>query len=291
MNQFSIKDIENLSGIKAHTLRIWEQRYQILIPKRKDSNHRFYDNEDLKHLLRVAYLYHRGIKISKIAKLRDEALIKATLEHFSTDTSYNNYINQLMEASLDFDEQKFERTFEDALSKEAIDNVMLRIIYPYLEKVGMLWLTDHVIPAQEHFTSNLINRKIIMAIDSLPNQYKEGKKDVILFTPPKEHHEIPLLFIQYLLKKNGHKVIYYGTNISLKDLDAYCNVMPVTHIHFHLLTNLTSLNLDDYLNKLCEAYPTKQIVVSGPKTKEVTVNVANVRLLRSMDELVRYTEE
>src|SRR5919112_3696975 len=194
MNQFSIKDIENLSGIKAHTLRIWEQRYNILIPKRKDSNHRFYDDQDLKQLLKIAYLYHKGIKISKIASLKNDDLNNAAQKLFSSDTTYANYINDLIESSLDFDEERFEQSFEQALEKEGIENVMLKVIYPYLEKVGMLWLTDHVIPAQEHFTSNLINRKIIRAIDALPNIYKEGKKSVLLFAPPKEYHEIPLLF-------------------------------------------------------------------------------------------------
>lgn len=289
MNQFSIKDIENLSGIKAHTLRIWEQRYNILIPKRKDSNHRFYDDQDLKYLLRIAYLYHRGIKISKIAKLKNEELNKVTFENFSTDTSFNNYINLLIEASLDFDEEKFEEVIESALQKEGIETVMLKVIYPYLEKIGVLWLTDHVIPAQEHFTSNLINRKIIIAIDALPKAYKPNHKTVMLFAPPKEHHEIPLLFIQYLLKKNGHKVIYYGTNVSVKDLQEYCSLMPVTHLHFHLITNLTSLHLNEYVAKVNELCPGKTIVVSGPKAKEVTLNVPYVKLLKSMSELIAYT--
>ena len=291
MNKFSIKDIENLSGIKAHTLRIWEQRYSILIPKRKDSNHRFYDDDDLKHLLRIAYLYHHGIKISKIARLKIDELRQTALNISVSDTTYNHFINQLLEASLDFDEIKFEEVFEQAIQKEGIENVILNIIYPYMEKVGLLWLTDHVIPAQEHFTSNLINRKIIRAIDELPYEYSRGKKDILLFTPPKEHHEIPLLFIQYLLRKNGNKVTYYGTNISIADMKPYCDALPVTHLHFHLLTNLTSLNMNEYVIRLHQAFPDKQIVASGPKTKEVTINLPNVRLLRSMDELLSYTNE
>jgi DNA-binding transcriptional MerR regulator len=291
MNQFSIKDIENLSGIKAHTLRIWEQRYNILIPKRKDSNHRFYDDQDLKHLLRVAYLYHRGIKISKIARLKDDEIKKATIDNFSSDNSYNHYISLLIESSLDFDEEKFEDTIDDALAKEGIENVMLKIIYPYLEKIGVLWLTDHVIPAQEHFTSNLINRKIIRAIDALPKNYKQESKEVLLFAPPKEHHEIPLLFIQYLLKKNGHRVIYYGTNVNIKNLQEYCEVMPVSHLHFHLITNLTSLHLDEYVAKLNQHCPNKKIIVSGPKTKEITLKLPNLQLLQSMKEVMSYTAE
>jgi MerR family transcriptional regulator, light-induced transcriptional regulator len=291
MNQFSIKDIENLSGIKAHTLRIWEQRYNILVPKRKDSNHRFYDDKDLKYLLRIAYLYHRGIKISKIARLKSDELNKVTFENFSTDTSFNHYINLLIEASLDFDEEKFEDVFESALQKEGIERVMLNVIYPYLEKIGVLWLTDHVIPAQEHFTSNLINRKIIIAIDALPKAYKQGGRTTLLFAPPKEHHEIPLLFIQYLLKKNGHRVIYYGTNVSMKDVQEYCELMPVTHLHFHLITNLTSLHLNEYVSKLTQQCPGKTIIVSGPKTKEVTLTFPDVRLLKTMNELLAYTAE
>jgi MerR family transcriptional regulator, light-induced transcriptional regulator len=288
MNKFSIKDIENLSGIKAHTLRIWEQRYNILIPKRKDSNHRFYDDDDLKSLLRVAYLYHNGIKISKIARLKEDELKQAAVETFSEDSLYVTYINQLLEASLDFDEDAFESIFDQALEREGVEIVMLKIIYPYLEKIGLLWLTDHVIPAQEHFTSNLINRKIISAIDALPNVYKDNNKKVLLFGPPKEYHEIPLLFIQYLLKKNGQKVIYYGSNVSIKQLEEYCSVKKVTHLHFHLITNLTTLHMNEYVLKLYNTFPNKNIVVSGPRVEEVTLDLANVKLLGSMDALLNF---
>src|SRR3954451_802666 len=153
MNQFTIKDIENLSGIKAHTWRIWEQRYGLGIPQRKDSNHRFYDNDNLKQILRISYLYHSGLKISKIASLGEEQIKAITEDRLLKGNGYEYYVKEFLEASIDLDEEKFERTFQEALNQMPVEEVVINILYPFQNRVGVLWLTDHVIPAQEHFTS------------------------------------------------------------------------------------------------------------------------------------------
>src|SRR3954469_12324921 len=131
MNQFTIRDIENLSGIKAHTWRIWEQRYGLGVPQRKDSNHRFYDNENLKQILRITYLYHGGLKISKIASLNKEQLRALSRDRDSIENRYEYYIKELLEASIDLDEEKFERTFQDALNRTDIEDAIINIIYPF----------------------------------------------------------------------------------------------------------------------------------------------------------------
>ncbi|MEJ7679503.1 MAG: MerR family transcriptional regulator [Segetibacter sp.] len=205
MNQFTIKDIENLSGIKAHTWRIWEQRYKIGVAQRKESNHRFFDNDNLKQILRIAYLYHSGIKISKIAALESEEMKEMALSKLPKENGNEFYIMELIEASIDLDEERFEQTFNEALGKMGIEDTILKIINPFQEKIGVLWLTDHVIPAQEHFTSNIIMQKLTAAIDDLPVVKNTGKKEILLFTPEKERHEIPLQFVHYLLKKTRIK--------------------------------------------------------------------------------------
>jgi MerR family transcriptional regulator, light-induced transcriptional regulator len=167
MHYFTIKDIENLSGIKAHTWRIWEQRYNLCLPQRKDSNHRFYDNQNLKQILRISYLYHTGLKISKIAQLDEHALIDATMKHIEPSPSNEYFIKELMEASIDFDHARFETTCENVFKRLETEKAIIQVIYPYLERMGMLWLTDHIIPAQELFSSNFSRQKLVAAIDAV----------------------------------------------------------------------------------------------------------------------------
>ncbi len=285
MNQFTIKDIENLCGIKAHTLRIWEQRYQLFTPKRKESNHRYYDSEDLKHLLRISYLYHKGLKISKIALLKDDEIRMATFNTVSPVLDFEFHINQLTEASIDFDEERFEKSLQQICAAAGIQNAIVKVIYPYLERIGLLWMTDHVIPAQEHFSSSLINRKIILAIDALKNEKKALPRNVLLFAPEGEHHEIPLLYIHYLLKKNGDGIMYCGPNTSQNSLALITNERPVSHLYFHLITNLTRVDINEYVEVLSRRYLEKQIVISGPKVKDINRMDSNVRLLKSQEEI------
>ncbi len=291
MNQFSIKDIENLSGIKAHTWRIWEQRYGIGVPQRKESNHRFYDNENLKQILRISYLYHEGVKISKIASLDQDQLRVKALEALPLEKGNEYYIQELLEASIDLDEERFERIFQEAIQRNGIEETILKIIHPFQDKLGVLWLTDHVIPAQEHFTSNIIRRKFSVAIDNLPVVADTGKKEVLLFTPEKEHHELPLQFIYYLLKKNMHKVIYFGSNVSVKSIQLYEQSKHFKYLHFHLVTNLTNMHAQEYLKEISTAFPGKQIVMSGILVQQINEVPANARLLRSMNEILSFTEE
>ncbi len=290
MNQFTIRDIENLSGIKAHTLRIWEQRYNFMTPKRKVSNHRFYDNDDLKHILRVSYLYHSGRKISNIALMADNE-INEIISRENAISSDEFLISQLMEASIDFDEHKFETVLNTSFSKNTVENAILNVVYPYQKKIGLLWVTEHIIPAQEHFSSNIINRKLLVEIDSLTIAPKPNGRRIILFTPLNEHHEIPILFIQYLLKKNGHTVIYFGDSIPVEDIEEYCTNKSADELHFHLITNLSGLSVNDYVTILSNKFPNKKIVISGPVAKEMTIIKQNIIPLCSMHHLLEYVNE
>ena len=291
MNQFTIKDIENLSGIKAHTWRIWEQRYGLGMPQRKESNHRFYDNENLKQILRISYLYHTGTKISKIASFEPDELRDRALASTSDENQHEYYLKELVEASIDLDEERFERTFVEAIERLGLENTFLKVLYKFQEKIGMLWLTDHVIPAQEHFTSNIIRQKIAVAIDSLPLPKNSLKKKVLLFTPLKEHHEIPLQFLHFNLRKNNTRVIYFGSNVSLQTLELFKGQSSFTHLLFHLVTNLTNHNPEEYLQDLSALFPDKTIVMSGALAQYVTVTPPNVILLKSFEDLMSFIEE
>jgi len=290
MQKFSIKDVENLSGIKAHTLRIWEQRYQIIVPKRKDSNHRYYDNDDLKHILRVAYLYNNGYKISTIAKLDKEDLKHLTIVNTIEEHPKSKIINYLLEAAIDFNEEDFEQTLNKAISNYGFETCMLEVIYPFFERIGTMWLVDAAIPAQEHFSTNIIKRKIIVAIDSLPSiQTNNGTTErFILYTPEGEFHEIPLLLAYYLMKKKGKLVAYIGANMPLEDLVVIAKPRGITHLYFHAITSLVATNIDDYLLMLARHFRQQQIIMSGPLTDKVSVKPSNLTMLTSQDEKLKY---
>ncbi|MCK7556692.1 MerR family transcriptional regulator [Chitinophaga sedimenti] len=292
MNSFTIKDIELLTGIKAHTIRIWEQRYKLLRPKRKDTNHRVYDNDDLKHIMRVSYLYHRGVKISKIAEMTDEEIRRRSLEEKLEEDLFQPLSNQLVEAMIDFDQQRFEKVFNNALLRFGFEKTILQVIYPFLQRVGLLWLNDCVNPAQEHFASLIVRKKMMVAIDGLELSRESGTDSFLLFLPEGEYHEIPLLFVQYLLKQHGCQVVNLGASVPLEDLKFFTDRRRVTHIYTHMLTCFSQKDMDAFLHEMADMFPAVQIIVSGPQTERIAHTLpANVRALHSLDEIIEFTRK
>jgi MerR family transcriptional regulator, light-induced transcriptional regulator len=288
MYQFNIRDIENLSGIKAHTLRIWEQRYGLTLCKRKESQHRFYDNEDLKQILRIAYLYKKGYKISKIVTFTKEQIQELASERNGyVDTDI--FINQLIESSMDFDQVRFENIVQSAIVNMGMEDFILKVCYPFMEKIGVLWMTNHIIPAQEHFSSNILHKKLIASIDALGSGFNKPDISLLLFTPEGEQHELSLLFAQYLFKKNGYHTVLMGKSITLGTLVYYCERKPVSHLYFHLITNFTNSTVTDYIIKLATRFPEKKIIAGGPAVLNAMSLPANVKALKSLDEMIEVT--
>jgi len=279
MHVFSIRDIENLTGIKAHTLRIWEQRYQLMRPTRKPGNHRIYNNDDLKYLLRISALYHRGHRISKIAQSSTEELSRLLLEAQATDDSYLVYINQLLDAAMDFDPLKFEKIIDASLEQYGFVRSIQYVLFPLLIKVGLLWLTDHAIPAQEHFASNIIMKKISVAIENLGTKQFDSRFHVVIFAPLNEFHELPILMMHYLLKERGIKSTYFGSNVSIESLQAYCSKHNVSHFYTHVITHLQKQEPEEFTAELSTMFPQQQIIISGPSTQSIKRHFANVHLI------------
>lgn len=292
MNHFSIRDIENLSGIKAHTLRIWEQRYQLLIPKRKESKHRYYDNEDLKHILRISHLYHNGVKISRIASLDQSMIRNLALEHTRSQLPAPLLVNQLIEASIDFDEEAFEAVFAKSLHLLGFESTILDVVYPFLEKIGLLWLTDHAIPAQEHFASNIIRRKIIAAIDALPLPQPDPglQNTTVLFTPEGEWHELPLLMLQYFFRQAGRNTVYLGVNVPLNDLAFYVKHKSPARLLFYGITHLFDMDINQVVETLLRQFPKQQIIMAGPLTSAVHLSHPQLSLIRTQGELIQFAK-
>lgn len=284
MNRFTIRDIENLCRIKAHTIRTWEQRYKLCVARRKQSQHRVYDNEDLKELLRVSFLYHNGHKISRIAKLSSadiQQVVKCACDRENDEAQ----VLQLLEAGLDFDKEQFEKSVNCLILRYGLERCLVNIFFPFLEKIGLLWLTDHVIPGQEHFVSHIIRKKIILATDGLERGSDKSRPPVVIFAPKGEHHEIPLLTVNYFFRRNGHRTVYFGPDLGAETLHLYLKEHPAALIYTHVIA-LVNNNLEEQMEKLCAAYPEKQFVISGPAGTSMENPPLNLRVIRSINEAV-----
>jgi DNA-binding transcriptional MerR regulator len=294
MNAFTIRDIENLCGIKAHTLRIWEQRYQLLCPKRKAGNHRIYDSNDLKCLLRIAFLYHHGHKISTLARLPEKEISRLILNLTREGDPTEMFVNQLTEAAIDFDQDMFDRILHNVILHMGFEKTITQVAYPFLEKIGLLWLTGNVVPAQEHFASALITKKIHVAINGLtdpPPPKEQSQKIILMYTPKGEFHEIPLLYMRYLIKKNGIFTVYFGKDTDLEELAYYCRQKPATHLYFHLVTRLLRCEPEEYIKKITRTFPDKHIVISGWLGGSLRHIPPQVRILKSLQEMQAFAEE
>jgi DNA-binding transcriptional MerR regulator len=259
MQNFSIRQIELLTGIKSHTLRIWEQRYDFFKAQRKESNLRFYTNEDLKKLLLISFLYHNGWKVSKIAALSDEDMATRAAAVSLTEKNYPAAIQQLLKAAIDFNEAEFVAIMNELADKIGFERLITDVCYPYMVRVGLLWDTNRIIPAQEHFSSYIIQNKIISETETF-SVTQTGEPEVVLFCPENEFHELPLLFINYLLRKRGWRVLYLGVNTTLADLKEAAQVPGIRYLYLHLITNFTGISIDDYFESLRKAFPDKIIL-------------------------------
>jgi len=220
--KYSIKDLEKLSGIKAHTLRIWEKRYKFLQPKRTETNIRYYSDEDLRKLLNVSLLTNEGTKISKIVSMKEEE-IKEAIQSIESHALLNQKrVDDLILPTLQLNEDRFNQLFKQYVEKIGMEDTFTQIIYPFLEKVGLLWLSEELQAVQEHFVTHLIRQKISVAIENLA-ELNDPTRKVILFLPEGEFHELGLLFFAYLYKKRGVRVYYFGQSVPIKQVEAMDN--------------------------------------------------------------------
>ncbi len=289
MASYSIKEIEHLSGVKAHTIRIWEQRYNVLEPKRTDTNIRYYTDEDLKLVLNIALLNKQGIRIGTIAKMKKNEIIKKVHSLNSLEAKYELQINELITTMIDLHEAKFEKVMLTNILQYGFEDTMLKIVYPFLEKIGIMWMTGNINPAQEHFISNLIRQKIIVAIDGQVHNEKLPNKRYVLFLPSGELHELSLLFLNYLLKIRNNKVTYLGASVPIKDLLSIVKHYKPDYVFTIITSTPSASDLPAYINDLAEKlYPVK-LLVSGQKTKEIKINLPkNVRLFEGMEEILKF---
>jgi len=276
MGNFSIKELEQLSGIKAHTIRIWEKRHQLIVPKRTATNIRYYSDDDLKKIISVSLLNSRGVKISKIVTLSEREINQQVFELSEEKADVEIYIDQLVLAMIDLEEEQFDKVLSRLTLKLGFENAILDVVYPFLEKIGILWLTENISPAQEHFITNLIRQKIIVAIDALQVPSKLSKR-AILFLPENEQHEIALLFYHYIVRQSGIRTYYLGQSVPYRDLKSICEIHKPDFIVTSITSSPQPRQVQGYLDQLCSDFKTSKIFASGAALRKLSLKkIANL---------------
>lgn len=289
MSSYSIKDLERISGIKAHTLRIWEQRYNIISPNRTDTNIRHYSDEDLKSVLNIGILNNCGYKISKIAKMQKEEISASVVEITGNNFDANVQIDNLIIAMTEMDEDRFEKFLSANILRSGFEKTFLEILHPFMVKVGVLWLTNSINPAQEHFISNLVRQKLIAAIDGTVISANQETAKCLLYLPENELHEINLLFANLILKKNGFKTIYLGQSVPYSDIKMVCDLHKPEYLITVITCSMSDMSVEEYVHQLAKDFNEQKIVLSGYQFSNSTIKLpSRVKLFNSPKELLSY---
>ena len=288
---FSIRDLENISGIKAHTIRIWEKRYNLLSPERSKTNIRYYSHQNLQKLLNIVLLNNNNYKISKISEMNDE-LINITARDLALNTTINDdAINSLKLSMFKFDKVSFNTTYNKLLDKKNFREIFNEVFIPFLEHLGLLWQTETILPVHEHFISNLITQKIQINTDELKYTKISSDNVFILFLPANEIHELGLLYLNYELVLRGHRTIYLGQNLPLNNLNIFFDI----HDKITFVASMTVRPYDDdivdYFDTLDSIISTTShtLIAIGKKVMQFSSNnfKSQISLYPSISELLK----
>lgn len=288
MNVFTIKDLETLSGIKAHTIRIWEQRYNFLKPNRTGTNIRYYCNRELKTILNISLLNKYGYKISHIDKMNEQELNGKIISLCAHEAQQERIVNELIAHMIDLDIDLFEQKLDRYILDKGIDKAITQIVFPFLQRIGILWLTNHVHPAQEHLVMNCIRQKLIVGIEGVVT-HRQADKTVLLFLPEGEHHELGLLYVYYLMKTHGVKVLYLGADMPIEDIAFACQAKNPDYLYTHLTCIAGSFSFEKFFSQLDRAAPGIPLFVSGQMVKaQAEKTFSGVHFKRSMNEVADF---
>lgn len=269
MSFFTIKDLENLSGIKAHTIRMWEQRYNFLKPQRTESNIRFYDGEELKKLLNIALLNKYGYRISHINKMSEEEIRENLLAITQPMACEERFVFELIEAMTETDMAHFEEVLDNYILTKGLNKAWQFIILPFLEKIRLLWITNHIQPAQEHLVVNILRQKLIVALDRTYSSIERGLT-FLLFLPEGEFHELHLLYVCYLLKTKGITTFYLGANVPVEEAAALRNGHQLDYVYTHLTGIAGNFQGNRFLSQLQHCFGPVPVIISGPLAARIT---------------------
>jgi len=282
MATYSIKDLERLSGIKAHTIRMWEKRYSLIAPQRTATNIRNYCDSELKKLLNISLLNRNGIKISKLASLSNEEINEKINQLIYSHSDTESIIENLAIEMIELDEARLEKILARAIMQLGFEETIIKVLYPFLIKIGVMWQTGVINPAQEHFISHLIRQKLLVAVDGLMTTNNPGSMRFALFLPEGEYHELGLLFFYYLIKRRGHQVIYLGQSVPLNDLFETKKLKPLNCLVTAFVSFKDGKDILKYSKTLAEHFAGHIIYLSGSQTDSIKENLPkNVRIVSS----------
>lgn len=289
MNSYQISDLERLTGVKAHTIRIWERRYKLITPHRTATNIRYYDDEQVKKLLKVSTLLEHGMKISHLSEMSDKQLNSHMLELERVapdDVIVTNFINDLTASMLTFNEAAFEKTFSSSVVRFGMYEAMVQVVYPFLKKTGLMWSSNDAMPVQEHFATAIIRRKLISAIDGLQAPSKKSRA-FVLFLPTEEWHETGLLLSDYLIRSKGYKTIYLGQNVPIYNLQEVISNVKPTHLLTLYIARQDNNKLHNEMYQLALRNKECEVMIGGaPGLIDSVKKAKNITLLQSPVDLL-----
>ncbi|HAE13371.1 MAG: MerR family transcriptional regulator [Chitinophagales bacterium] len=289
---YSIKDLERLSGVKAHTIRMWEQRYGLLKALRTPTNIRYYNDHDLKYLMSIALLTRKGYRISVLADKTEEEIAWMVGELTAMHTEYDAQIEGLIIATIDYDEDRLEKILNTCILQLGFEETFRCIVFPFLEKVGLMWVSGAILAAQEHFMSQLLRQKILVAIDGHVVRHTDKSKHFLLFLPNGEWHELTLLFLQYLLKARNHRVTYLGASVPLQEVLTVAETLRPDFFYTIITSVPSGYSPDEYLNTIAGKFPDATVYASGTQFINTHHSLSdNVRILNGLDNVLAGVEE
>jgi len=283
---YSIKDLEQLCGIKAHTLRIWEKRYNILVPKRTPTNIRYYTEEDLKHALNVSILYRNGLKISKLAQLNVDEVRNRVLELTEIDTSFEKSLDTLSLSMFELDEYKFIRILDKHIEQNGFDDTMETVLYPLLEKISMMWMAGSLNEIHETFVLNIIKQKLIVELDELPIINRTKGNSFIIYIPETETQKLSLYYMYYTLRKRGFPVFLLGEDVNYVKLKSAHELLKPEYVFTIINDAFSDKPLQPYIDKLCTELDSTLIVSGYQAISQEVQAPENCKILPSLDEIM-----
>lgn len=286
---YSIKDIENLCGIKAHTLRIWEKRYNILVPQRTETNIRYYTEEDLRHALNLSLLYRKGMKISKLARLTKDEVRARVAEITEVDDAFEKSLDTLSISMLELDQYKFDQILNKNIKQNGFEETMETVIYPLLEKINLMWVAGSINEVHEIFVLNIIKHKLIVQIDNLPTKKKQLKGSFLLYIPPEESQSLSLLYMYYILKRDGFNVFYLGEDVSMNKLFHACELLQPEFVFTIINDAFTEKPLQPYIDKICDKIEATMLVSGYQALNQSVVAKKNCKILPGLGDVVDFT--
>jgi len=285
---YSIRDLEVLSGVKAHTIRIWEKRYHLLTPYRTDTNIRFYNDIDLRRILNVSLLVNNGFKISKVALFDELKMKESVLEVSKKNTTEPDYVDRLILNMLNFDNIGFIKLMDEIIAKKGLEEAVVKVFFALFERIGTYWQVGSIFPAQEHHVTSILRQKLLAETDKIGFENLNGST-ILFFLPDGELHEMSLLFYSYLAKKYGYNVIYLGQFVPFDDLMKVQSHIKIDHVFTAFINPLPKEDLENYLVKLKETFHEQKVFITGWQVQHVNPELPRtVKVVKDYKDFKKY---